>query len=222
MQIAKTVEPYGKRLHSAARREFRTFWSDYRCWAWFAPTVLCPLLLQVIRHGWHSMVNLDETITNAVVGLAMALVGTYLIALRSGAQAIDTGLQNEISQRDSSIGELNLDVQQKALAIQKLNEKPKRTASEEYHFNLAKDAIERYGEPARVVLRHLHNQGKMIFGFYPPTLPVGMELNQTREILNSLKGHVVAYTMVKHVGGCDYVYEIAPAIMPLLDELIYP
>lgn len=49
------------------------------------------------------MVNLDETMTNAAIGLIVSLCGTYLIAMRTGAAMLDTGLRKEITEKESAL-----------------------------------------------------------------------------------------------------------------------
>src|ERR1035441_2278112 len=93
----ETADPakgaYGKRLHRAARLEFRKFWSDYRLWVFAASAFLAPIALQAARHGMRSVLNVGETLENGLLGAVFSLVGTYLIAMRKGAETLDAGQQ---------------------------------------------------------------------------------------------------------------------------------
>jgi hypothetical protein len=102
---------YGKRLHRAAREDFKGFWSLYRYWVTVATGLFSPILIQLYRHGWRSVVNLDETVTSVVVGLLVSMGGTYLIAMRRGAETLDAGLRNEVTGHNSAASRLSEEVQ---------------------------------------------------------------------------------------------------------------
>src|SRR5579862_177654 len=104
---------YGKRLHRSARAELRKFWSDYRIWLTFVSVIIAPILIQAFRHGWRSVLNLKEAVENGIIGLVISLVGTYLIAIRKGAESLDGELRHVIEDRDQSIGGKNQIISQR-------------------------------------------------------------------------------------------------------------
>ncbi|MEO7143686.1 MAG: hypothetical protein ABI165_09315, partial [Bryobacteraceae bacterium] len=78
-------ETYGKRLHAAARKEFRSFWSDYRWWLWIVGMVNFPLLVSAIRHLRGSMFDLGVALIYSGLSLVVSMAGTYAIAMRKAA-----------------------------------------------------------------------------------------------------------------------------------------
>jgi hypothetical protein len=120
---------YGERLHKAARREWKTFWSGYRAFVTIV-AILSPIIIQILRHGVRSVVNVDETLANGFIGLCVSLVGTYLIAIRKGAENLDVLRADELAGRDSKIQELTIKLQV-----------PKRSDVDEHHFRMAQDAL---------------------------------------------------------------------------------
>lgn len=97
---------YGKRLHEAAREDFRRFWSSYRYFVTFIAVFLSPAILQIFRHGFRSIINLRETLVNGLVGFVLSIIGTYAIAIWRGAEALDSGLQKDISKHKHSLAEM--------------------------------------------------------------------------------------------------------------------
>ncbi|MEP6534301.1 MAG: hypothetical protein ABJF23_03225 [Bryobacteraceae bacterium] len=161
------------------------------------------------------MANLNETITNGVVGLLMALCGTYLIAIRKGAESLDTGLRNELAARD-------LNIQQKSDTIQQLTQHPKRTPSEEHAYTIAEAALQKLGPDCRDVLRLLKLRGSLSFGRLNPVLPDGMNAESTREVLNRCEAeHLVSKESIQHATSWEYKFTVAPGMIPALDKLLY-
>jgi len=91
------VESYGKRLHRAARKDFKTFWSAHRRWSTFIALLatVAGVLLQMVFLGVGSVARVELTVTTAVASLIVSLIGHYLIAMRRGAEMLDTELRNE-------------------------------------------------------------------------------------------------------------------------------
>ena len=52
------------------------------------------------------MLSLAELLESAGVGLSLSILGTYLLSRRNGAEALDAGLRDTISVRESTIGTL--------------------------------------------------------------------------------------------------------------------
>ena len=124
---------------------------------------------------------------------------------------------HEIQQRDQTILDLG-----KAL------QKSSRTPAEEYHYGLAKVALDELGQNGRTVLRHLWNHESLTFNGIPPPLPVGMNPQETQRYLSMCvdKGLVTRETTPKPSGGVDPVtvttFRIAPGMKVALGELLYP
>jgi len=207
------VEPtYGKRLRAVAWQQFRGFWSAFRNWVTFASTCLAPLALQIARHGWRSLVSLEETLVSAIVGLGVSLVGTYVIAVWKAAEALDAEQRAKLAGADLV--------------------KRRRTPSEEHHFNLVKAAIARRGEAAVTVLRHLRTHSRIVFRgnsiqgraiWAVTALPPAMNKDETLLVLNRLTvDGVVTPTQNSVPDGSEDVFEIAPGVVSVVDDLIYP
>ena len=96
---------YGKRLHKAARQEFRRFWSLYRYWATVTSAVIIPMGFQILRRGIHS-VNVADTVETGIASLVISMFGSYVIAMRRGAENLDTSLRSDIDDRNITIGHL--------------------------------------------------------------------------------------------------------------------
>jgi hypothetical protein len=88
--------PYGKRLHAAARKDFRGFWSDYRWWITIVGFFNLPLIVQAIR-GIHTMFDFGVACAYGLVSLTLSLVGSYAIAMRKGAEDLDSQKNKTIS-----------------------------------------------------------------------------------------------------------------------------
>ena len=98
---------YGKRLHKAARQEFKQFWSSYRCWVAIVPSIAVPVIFQIVRHGIRSMLNIGETLESGLAALVLSMVGTYLIAMRKGAEILDAEHLNRVDQMEKEITKLH-------------------------------------------------------------------------------------------------------------------
>jgi hypothetical protein len=214
---------YGKRLRKAAGKEFTGFWSSYRNWATFATVFLVPVGIQIARHGWCSVLNLEETFTSGAIGLVVSMVGTYLIGVWKGAEALDAGLRVTIEDRNQTVAERDREIQEKARTIQALSAKPKRTAAEEHHYLTAQTALQKLGEDCITVLRHLRTHDTLTFGEFDAQTPTGMTVEKTRVILDHCVTEHLA-TVRAHSsrsGYVDHTYEIAPGMKTVLDELLY-
>jgi hypothetical protein len=96
-----------------------------------------------------------------------------------------------------------------------------RSARDEARYEKAKAVIERYGEPARVVIRHLQNVEQIRMGsVYDDPLPNGMRGQETREMLLKLLEEGLLAATVQ--GGRDpsRTFRIAPGMISALDDLV--
>jgi hypothetical protein len=97
-------EPYGKRLHRAARVEFRRFWSAYRWW------ITAVGLVFAVISGEFRLLHKAGTVYDFLAALGWSLLtllasaaGCYVIAIRKGAEALDAAQANSLIgvQRDT-------------------------------------------------------------------------------------------------------------------------
>jgi hypothetical protein len=137
---------YGKRLHKAAREDFKTFWSGHRSWVTFS-TLISPFLVQVKVLGWASLLTGYETLESAVLALGLSLAGNYVIALWGGAKSLDAGSRAAIAERDKQI-------HQREKEISGLSSKPHRTPAEEHHFREAEAMLQKLPDAAKSILQY--------------------------------------------------------------------
>jgi hypothetical protein len=171
------------------------------------------------------MLQLNETLENGFIGLVVSLVGTYLIAVRKGAEAIDTAWGAEYSALRKQVEQLT---------------PPKRTLSEEHHYNEAKAALETLGAKAIVLLRHLKKHGELTFiapqsigspgpPYTQSPLPEGLNVNETYVCLGDCARKSLVTPVHRTVSlGPNYTYpaiyidyRIAEGMKEALDELLY-
>jgi hypothetical protein len=170
-----------------------------------------------ITVGCYLLCAFGEYVWNLILGAPKAIYA------RSIAEAVQQAAtkQQIIEQRDKEITQLTQDKAEMRREIEALR-KPVRTPAEEHRLQAAKAALERRGNQGTTILRYLRNQGKLVFGSYPPALPAGFQGEQAHELLNLLlDDELVSRTSSRHPGGYDYTYEIAPGMANVLDELLY-
>jgi hypothetical protein len=100
-------DPYGKRLRHAAREDFSRYWSGHRWLGWIAAAVVS-ILSGIWLHGVNVAKYID--ILPALV-LLLTIILSYLYSRRKGAEALDTGLRERISARESTIETLNSSIE---------------------------------------------------------------------------------------------------------------
>lgn len=97
--------PYRNRLTSRAFQEFKLVWTSYR----YLITVAAPianLLILVSRNGWRSLLNATDVVVNAVVGVAVATLGSYVISIVRALRLLDADWQTEVAGKDKYIAGL--------------------------------------------------------------------------------------------------------------------
>ena len=209
------MDSYGKRLHKAARAEFRSFWSAYRYWlvlATLIAVVLVHFALHGIGSGW-----LADTLLSTLTGFLLSLMGTYVIAMRRAAEVLDLRRQGEISDRDHSITKLNGQ-------LVELTSDP----AVQHHYREAEEALRKISDPAREVLKHLWSRGRIsrrpqvlgreYQGFEIPTVS-GIVLQRALEELVNLQ--IVNKTQDRDFVGEITWWEIPPGFMNPLGKLLY-
>jgi hypothetical protein len=98
---------------------------------------------------------------------------------------------------------------------------PKRAAKDEARHKKAKAVIEKYGEPARIVIRHLQNVEQFRMGnIYDDPLPTGMRGQETREMLSKLLEEGLLAATVQEGRDPSRTFRIAPGMISTLDDLV--
>src|SRR5262249_4781655 len=153
---------------------------SYRYSATIASAFVAPVLIQITRHGVRSMGNLADTLVNAFWGLVLSMILTYIVALRRGAENLDT----ELIRRSKEITDENSKLIEECERLRK----PKRTPAQENDYREIKAIYDKYGDDEKTVLKHLRRQGKMIETSLSRTspLPTGFSYERTAAVLNRL------------------------------------
>jgi|SRR5579862_4339088 len=133
---------YGKRLHKAARKDFKSFWSAHRWWSALISLISAGagVLIQMAILGTGSVVNLALTLSIALGFLLLSLIGNYLISLRRAAEALDTGLREEIRTKESALLELSKD----NLTLRQRLDNPPLSPVEQSRRDLVKQELEAF------------------------------------------------------------------------------
>ena len=187
---------------------------------------MAPIALQAARHGVRSVLNVGETLENGLLGAVFSLVGTYLIAMRKGAETLDAEQRSKVTIAESKTDKLAAECQRLASML----EKPKRTPAEEYHHGMVAAAIKERGEPAKIALRHLRHQGTVTVtanrdsgNLDCSSVPPGI----AAKAFCAMLGQLVVDQIVK--GMTEYpsfnqtrsTFKLAPEFIGALDELLY-
>ena len=216
------TQNYGKRLHQSAGREFKQFWSSYRYWATFSSVFLSPIVWQVIRHGAHSVVNVGETLVSALVGLIISMGGTYLIAMRKGAETLDSNWHTQVGEKQDL---LNAETaRSNALAVEVGDlKRTRRTPFQEKEYQRIKGLMGDYDEDCMAVLRYLMRHGKM--GKYQggaiENLPDRLDCKRAEIALKKLlENQVVTQETITQGNMRRQEWTIAPGVNSALEELL--
>jgi hypothetical protein len=127
----------------------------------------------------------------------------------------------EFETDEEVLAHLSKTIENGALRLRSAPRRPVRSPGEQHRFEIAEAAIKRLGPTAVTVLRHLRNVGKFVSGMYNPPPPPGLNGPQTRDMLAALVAErLVRYDIMNHVID-ERSYEIAPAMVSVLDELLY-
>jgi hypothetical protein len=98
---------------------------------------------------------------------------------------------------------------------------PKRSARDEARYEKAKAAIEKYGEPARVVIRHLQDVEQFRMGhMYDDPAPRGMRGQEMRDMLAKLLEEGLLAETVTEGRDPSRTFRIAPGMVAALDVLV--
>ena len=130
-------------------------------------------------------------------------------------------------------GESEQKVASAQIEVRALMEKaqpPKRTPAEEHRHKIVLEAIEKYGEPAKITLQHLRHQGTVTVTSYPmsgnvdcSSVPSAINAKQFGGVLSQLvAAGVVRRTTEPNTPQWSHcVFEIAPGLLDAMDEVLY-
>jgi len=208
---------YHQRLARRAWGETVELWTAYRWWLSFASPIAAILIL-LGRKGWGAIVNASDVLINGAGGAAIAFLGTIVISICRAPKLLDDERKAEIEHRDAQIAAQVNSIDQLNRRLQK----PLRTPAEQHRFDAAQASLQQIGEIGTTVLRHLITHGELTFGQFSPPLPSGMNVEDARSALNlCVKQNLATMTMVNKRVYYDYIYRIAPAMVSVLEELLY-
>jgi len=98
---------------------------------------------------------------------------------------------------------------------------PNKSARDEARFQKAKAAIEKHGDPARAVIRHLQDVEQFRMGsFYDDPAPKGMRGQEMRDMLSKLLEEEVLAVTTTEGRDPSRIFRIAPGMAATLDELV--
>jgi hypothetical protein len=213
-------QTYRKRLLVAAWEDFRKFWSAHRYWVTFVSLLLSPLIIQVLRYGLPSLLSTQNILESAALGIGLSIIGNVLIAVWTGAKSLDAGLHEKIQHRDVIVAARDQTIEEQDEKIRSITE-PKRTPAEQHHYDTAKKTIERLGPSCVVALRHLKTHGRLIIGTFGSPLPPGIPRDDVIRIYDECFGAGLVTARDNPSQG-ERMFEIAPTMNAVLDELLYP
>lgn len=203
------LEPY-------SRRFWRRFFKDATPWArdnifWGIVVLVVPPWAAYLRDS-HP---LDWELIKTSLWLYLFAFAVYALVHLS---RVPRKLDDDRESRERSLIAI---ISQKDDAIRSLNDRPKRTAAEQHHYEKAKAALDKLGTDAVKALRHLQTQGKLTFGFYnPQAIPEAMTGEQLHNVYRAcaVEGLV---SQQEHTGSGERTFEIAPTMVNALNELLY-
>jgi hypothetical protein len=144
----------------------------------------------------------------AVVMIVRLFLSPFLVYRNRDIEARinEEQLSKQISDRDQT--------------IRTLTEKPRRTAAEQHHYDIAKKALQKLSPDTVSALRHLKTQGKLTFGTFPPSLPSGISVSRLVDIYLECSREGLVATHDDSQKG-ERTFTIAPTMNSVLDELLY-
>jgi len=129
--------------------------------------------------------------------------------------------EGQLAELNSTVEEKNAQIAERDGIIRTFQEKPKRTAAEQHHYETAKKALEELGPNARIALCHLKIHGELTFGTYNPVLPAGWGGDQLRGMYISLAVRGLVSQKAGKRGSGEMTFDISPTMNGVLDELLY-
>ena len=192
---------YGKRLQKAAREDFRSFWSAHRWWSTIVALLAATagILIQISVLGVGSVANLELTITTGVGALAVSLLGNYLIAMRRGAERLDSELRGQIAEQNKLI-----------------TQQPTRTPTEQHYYQVSKAEWDVLSVGAKQIVRHIWAHQTFAAGEPIAGLDTG-------DVMVALLGELstVCFLRKRDLPGYPIWWEPVPAYRSAIEELLY-
>jgi hypothetical protein len=97
--------------------------------------------------------------------------------------------------------------------------KHERSPADQHRYQVAEAALQKLGQTAVKVLQYLGTIGKYVDGSSPP--PSGLNGMQTRDMLAQLAAAQMVRCEITNHRMDERTYEIAPVMIPVLDDLLY-
>ena len=206
-------ESYRNRLRCATRLEFRKFWTAYRYWT-IAAAFIASLVVQSIRGLSVANVNLQDILINGLLGapiaLALSVLGTYFIAMRKAAEALDTAAQSEITNRDNIISALRTEISESKL-----------DRAEEYHYKVAEGEIATWTENCKEFVRRIYENHRISAGPDLKNRSRGIDEKELGKCIHKLDGSRIIKKNTSHDRGTQIWWEIVPEYRSAISKLLY-
>jgi hypothetical protein len=224
-------------MESPATLTFRAYytalrqqcWTDARSNVWGIVATIVLIIITGVLQVEFGLLRTDQTLLTIAVNVGPYLGYLILFLLFHYIRAPWRLASASAATTDAELLSLRRRVEQLT--------PPKRTPSEEYHYQLAKAALAELGPLSRIVLKHLRAHGKLTFrqssGYSTPRSvllsqpPEGMTGEQTLQMLNRCeRKSLVSHSEEINVTGTaatitDMTYRIADGMAPALEELLY-
>jgi hypothetical protein len=166
------------------------------------------------------VVNIDETLTNGIVGLVLSTAGTYLIAMGKCAETLDGEHHENLQRQENELAskeELIKELRAESLELRKR----KRTPLEGKHREALKKRLQNYGEDEKTFLNHLAIHGKIVHHHSGEISPPAQAftVGKTISILNKLMGDKMVTPENRSLpAGWANTWRISPGAMSTLNE----
>ena len=210
------------------RRFRKRFFVDATPWArdniiWGIVVLIVPPLAAFLR---DPQTTVDWVlIKNSLILYAFALAVYALAYLRLTAKRLDADRDSRETTLAGDASEQDQTIKERDEAIRVLQEKPKRSAADQYHYDKAKTFLENKGPKFVTALRHLSNCKTLTYSSLGITMntqwPSGMDRNEAIPVYDAcLVGGLIS--MSEYLGPHPTkTYSIAPKMEKALDELLY-
>jgi len=129
-------------------------------------------------------------------------------------------------EQHQEIAAKNLEIARAGETVKNLQNRlamPARSPADQYHYDLAKAALEKHGPDAKTILVHLKAHGEIVLcPSIVPQLPAGMNRSDAERLLRGLQSDgLLNEKIVQHPVFPESVWTIARVMEGPLDELLY-
>jgi hypothetical protein len=208
-------------MSDPAESYYLRFWKrllkDATPWArdnilWGCAALLIPPLLVYLRDP-HAKIDWS-VIESAIWFYAVTFTLYVLVHVCRIPKKLDDDREADAQVLSESIGK-------REEIIGKITSKPPRTPAEQHDFDTASRALERFGQKAKIALRHLRRHESLTFGVYDPILPSGLNRDDTVWAYNACAGEGLVTRRDNDPRYGEATFAIAPKMAKALDELLY-